>query len=100
MPPPHDPEKTPPKIGAGHLQAFARQGLNELRNAVYSDSNIAQKYPEPGLYGTATQAEVGQQRLAEPQVQLGAEPTPEAPAPQPASPAQETRLQEQPDLDR
>lgn len=54
-----------PRIGAGHFEAMGRQGLAELRAAMYSGSNVAQP-PGPGLYGTATQAEVMQQREAEP----------------------------------
>lgn len=54
-----------PKIGAGHLSAFMRQGLRELRNALYPSSNVAQQYPELGLYGTRTPGEVQNERKAE-----------------------------------
>lgn len=46
-----------PKIGAGHASAMYRQGLAELRGAVYPSSNIAQP-PQYGLYGTRTPGEV------------------------------------------
>lgn len=58
-------EQGKPKIGAGHFQAFARQGLAELRNAMYPDSNVAQRYPEQGLYGTSLQSEVAADRRAD-----------------------------------
>ncbi len=38
-----------PKIGAGHASAMFRQGLAELRAALYPESNIAQ----PTVYGVA-----------------------------------------------
>lgn len=50
-----------PKIGAGHADAMWRQGLRELRAAMYTGSNVAQD-PEYGLYGTATPGEVQIQR--------------------------------------
>jgi hypothetical protein len=56
-----------PKIGAGHLQAFARQGFAEIRNALYSDSNVAQRFAEPGIYGTAVPSEVAAERQADTQ---------------------------------
>ncbi len=46
-----------PKIGAGHADAMWRQGLAELRAALYPESNIAQP-PQGGQYGTKTQREV------------------------------------------
>lgn len=49
------------KIGTGHLEAMARLGLRELREAMYTDSNIAQQ-SEYGLYGTATPGEVSESR--------------------------------------
>lgn len=54
-----------PKWGAGSLQAFLRQGLHELRAAIYPDSPIAAPV-ESGMYGTATPYEVSRQRGAEP----------------------------------
>ena len=50
-----------PKLGAGHAAAMWRQGLRELRAAVYPESNVAQP-PEHGLYGTKTPGEVAQDR--------------------------------------
>lgn len=49
------------KIGAGHAEAMFRQGLRELRGALYADSNVAQQ-PEYGLYGTRTPGEVAESR--------------------------------------
>jgi len=49
------------KIGDGHASAMGRQGLNELRAALYTDSNVAQR-PEYGLYGTRTQGEIADDR--------------------------------------
>lgn len=56
-------DKKPP-IGAGHASAMLRQGLAELRQAVYPDSNVAAQ-PQYGLYGTRTPGEVMQDRKAE-----------------------------------
>lgn len=56
-------DKPDPKIGAGHASAMARQGLAELRAALYSDSNVAQP-PQYGLYGTKTPGEVQEDREA------------------------------------
>ncbi|MCB9918574.1 MAG: hypothetical protein H6832_09240 [Planctomycetes bacterium] len=52
------------KIGAGHASAMARQGLRELRGALYPESNVAQQ-PEYGLYGTRTPGEVAESRRGE-----------------------------------
>lgn len=49
------------KIGEGHAAAMGRQGLRELRGALYTDSNVAQQ-PEYGLYGTRTPGEVAEAR--------------------------------------
>lgn len=49
------------KIGDGHLQAWMRQGLRELRGAFYPESNVAQS-PELGLFGTRTPGEVAEER--------------------------------------
>lgn len=46
------------KIGAGHAAAMARLGLHEIRNAFYSDSNVAQRHGEYGIYGNATPQEI------------------------------------------
>ena len=50
-------EKSTPKVGAGHLKAMARQGLAELRAAMYPSSNVAQP-PQYGIYGVQTPQEV------------------------------------------
>lgn len=56
------PNETPaPKIGAGHASAMFRQGLSELRNALYPGSNVAQP-AQYGLYGTKTPGEVAEAR--------------------------------------
>ena len=49
------------KIGEGHLSAAGRQGLAELRAALYPDSNIVRN-TESGLYGTKTPGEVADAR--------------------------------------
>ena len=46
-----------PKIGAGHLAAMGRQGIQELRAAVYPESNVAQP-PETGMFGSPTPQEI------------------------------------------
>lgn len=51
-----------PKIGAGSLEAMGRQGLKELRAALYPDSNIARE-AEMGTYGTLTQGEIAEQKV-------------------------------------
>ena len=53
-----------PKIGAGHASAMFRQGLRELRGAMYPESNVAQM-PEYGLYGTRTPGEIAESRRSE-----------------------------------
>ncbi|MCE9592332.1 MAG: hypothetical protein K8S99_17645 [Planctomycetes bacterium] len=62
MRPVNDPN---PKIGAGHVSAMFRQGLRELRSALYPESNVAQTVPEYGLYGTKTPGEVAEDRRSE-----------------------------------
>ena len=54
-------EQRQPKIGEGHAAAMLRQGLRELRAAVYPESNVAQT-PEYGLYGTLTPGEIADDR--------------------------------------
>jgi len=49
------------KIGEGHFAAWLRQGLREIRGALYPDSNVAQP-AEYGLYGTRTPGEVAESR--------------------------------------
>lgn len=53
-----------PKIGAGHASAMFRQGLAELRGALYPESNVAQP-AQYGLYGTRTPGEVMQDKQAD-----------------------------------
>ena len=49
------------KLGSEHLAAMGRQGLRELRAAMYPDSNVAQQ-AEYGMYGTMTPGEVAEAR--------------------------------------
>lgn len=58
-------ESSERKIGEGHASAFFRQGLRELRAALYPDSNVAQP-PELGLYGTLTPGEIAEARRSTP----------------------------------
>lgn len=46
-----------PKWGSEHAAAMFRQGLSELRAALYPESNIAQP-GQLGLYGTKTSGEI------------------------------------------
>jgi hypothetical protein len=57
-------EESQPKIGEGHASAMFRQGLRELRGALYPESNVAQP-AEYGLYGTKTPGEVAEARRAD-----------------------------------
>jgi hypothetical protein len=57
-------EQDVPKIGAGHASAMFRQGLAELRAAMYPESNVAQP-AQYGLYGTKTPGEVMQDKQAD-----------------------------------
>ena len=50
-------ERNQDKIGSGHAKAMFRQGLAELRGALYADSNVAQP-TEYGVYGKETPSEV------------------------------------------
>lgn len=53
-----------PKIGAGHASAMFRQGLAELRGAMYQQSNVAQP-TQFGIYGVATPQEIVQAKQDE-----------------------------------
>lgn len=53
-----------PKIGAGHASAMFRQGLAELRAAIYPESNVAQPTVY-GIAGTRTPGEVMQEKQGE-----------------------------------
>ncbi|MBX3387269.1 MAG: hypothetical protein KF768_11920 [Phycisphaeraceae bacterium] len=57
-------EDNAPKIGAGHASAMFRQGLAELRGALYPESNVAQPTVY-GIYGTKTPGEVMQEKQGE-----------------------------------
>jgi len=57
-------EDPSPKIGAGHASAMFRQGIAELRAAVYPGSNVAQP-AQYGLYGTKTPGEVAEARKSD-----------------------------------
>lgn len=58
--------KDQPKIGAGHASAMFRQGLRELRNALYPESNVASPVTEYGVYGTKTPGEIAEARETTP----------------------------------
>jgi hypothetical protein len=49
------------KIGSGHLEAMARLGLRELRNAA-NPSRESVADTEMGLFGTETQGEIAKAR--------------------------------------
>ena len=49
------------KIGEGHISAMGRQGMRELRAAMYPESNVAQP-AEYGIYLTKTPGEVEEAR--------------------------------------
>ena len=66
---------TSPKIGEGHASAWLRQGLREVRAAIYPESNVAQP-PEYGLYGTMTPGEIAESRRPDPTPSLEEEPKP------------------------
>ncbi|QDV90557.1 hypothetical protein RAS2_16370 [Phycisphaerae bacterium RAS2] len=53
-----------PKLGAGHASAMFRQGLAELRAAMYPESNVAQPTVY-GMAGTKTPGEVMQDKQGE-----------------------------------
>ena len=52
------------KIGEGHAQAMARQGLREIQAAMYTGSNVARE-AEPGTFGNPTQGEIAANRRPE-----------------------------------
>lgn len=57
-------EETTQKWGTGHGSAMFRQGLAELRAAMYPESNVAQP-PAYGIAGTKTPGEVMQEKQGE-----------------------------------
>jgi hypothetical protein len=50
------------KIGEGHVRGMAELGLNEIRNGVYPESNIAEKHPPYGVWGHPTPGEIADAR--------------------------------------
>lgn len=56
-------EQGTPKIGAGHASAMFRQGLAEIRGALYNEGTVAQP-TQLGIYGTKTPGEVQHEREA------------------------------------
>jgi hypothetical protein len=58
-------EESQPKLGAGHAEAMLRQGLSELRAALYNDGQSIAQPPQMGLYGTSTQREIYEGRRHE-----------------------------------
>ena len=60
-------------IGTGHAEAMFRQGLAELRGALYPESNVAQP-AQYGLYGTRTPGEVAEARKADGERDMDEEP--------------------------
>ena len=61
-------DESDPKLGAGHMAAMARQGLAELRAALYPESNIAQP-TEYGMAGRPTPQEIVKDKVAEPSLE-------------------------------
>jgi hypothetical protein len=53
------------KIGTGHFSAWFRQGMAELRAAMYPESNVAQP-TQYGMVGTKTPGEVSAERADQP----------------------------------
>ena len=54
-----------PKIGDQTLKAMASLGLEELRNTIMPDSNVAQQSSEPGIWGDRSYGDVSQDRNAQ-----------------------------------
>lgn len=54
-------KKKKPKLGEGTLGAYARQGLAEVRGALYPTGNVAQP-TDPGMWGNKTQGEIADER--------------------------------------
>ena len=66
-------EAAGPKIGAGHAAGMLRQGIRELRGALYPESNVAQPL-DLGIYGSATPQEVYDARQQQPPDPPGRDP--------------------------
>ena len=60
-----------PKIGDQALKAMASLGLEELRNALYPTSNVAQHSTEPGTPGDRSYGDVANDRTKEASPQRG-----------------------------
>ena len=50
------------KIGSEHAPTMGRLGLEELRNALYPSSNVAEPNTMYGVYGTKTPGELADDR--------------------------------------
>lgn len=61
-------EKKKPKIGEGALGAYGRQGLAEIRGALYQGGNVAQP-TDHGMWGNKTQGEIADDRRGRDQAQ-------------------------------
>jgi hypothetical protein len=87
------------KIGEGHMEAMGRLGWKELRNAV-TPGRESVADTEIGLFGTATQGEIAQDRGsygldAEQEKAAGVSPqAQEAQQAEPSAPSQEAPQQE------
>jgi hypothetical protein len=57
-------EESSPKVGAGHASAMFRQGLAELRGALYNEPGSIAQPTQYGIYGTKTPGEVAKEREA------------------------------------
>lgn len=62
------------KIGEGHAGTMGRLGLEELRNATYPSSNVAEPNSMYGLYGTKTPGEVQEARRPDDELNADVEP--------------------------
>lgn len=53
------------KIGDQTLKAMIALGGEEIRNALYPTSNVAQHSTEPGMYGDRSYGDVAHDRMAQ-----------------------------------
>jgi len=67
-------KETKSKIGEGHAGTMGRLGLEELRNATYPSSNVAEPNSMYGLYGTKTPGEVQEDRRPDGDLNADVEP--------------------------
>ncbi|MCC7010917.1 MAG: hypothetical protein IT454_00025 [Planctomycetes bacterium] len=85
----------PKPIGTGHMAAMGRQGLAELRAALYPESNVAQP-PGYGIVGSPLPSEIAQEHerastsAIEPQSAVESR----LPAPEPEPPRQDEKPHE------